>query len=93
MCEQQYYLEYVLGWRGPSNKKADKGTIVHKVLELLAMIKKAEQDKIESISDDIVGQIKIKNYAIDKLFDKVYEYYTTNNTHHEKIVNYLTRLH
>jgi hypothetical protein len=83
MCEQQYYLEYVLGWRGPSNKKADKGTIVHKVLELLAMIKKAEQDKIESISDDIVGQIKIKNYAIDKLFDKVYEYYTTNNAHHE----------
>jgi hypothetical protein len=34
----------VLGWRGPSNKKADKGTIVHKVLEILAVIKQGLQD-------------------------------------------------
>ena len=40
MCEQQYFLEYVLGYRGPSGQKADKGTIVHKVLEILAVIKK-----------------------------------------------------
>ena len=38
MCEQQYFLEYVLGYRGPSGQKADKGTIVHKVLEILAVI-------------------------------------------------------
>ena len=38
MCEQQYFGEYVLGWRGPSGQKADKGTICHKVLEILAVI-------------------------------------------------------
>lgn len=46
MCEQQYFLEYVLGWRGPSGQKADKGTIVHKVLEILACIKKGTQDNL-----------------------------------------------
>ena len=45
MCEQQYFLEYVLGYRSPSNKKADKGTIVHKVLEILAGIKLSQQNK------------------------------------------------
>ena len=43
-CPQQYLVEYFLGWRGPSNKKADKGTIVHKVLEVAALAKKAAQD-------------------------------------------------
>jgi hypothetical protein len=83
MCEQQYFIEYVLGWRGPSGQKADKGTIVHKVLELLAVIKKAQQDNLLSIDDDIVGKVSSKNYDIDDLFNKVYVYYTTNNSHHK----------
>jgi hypothetical protein len=83
MCEQQYFIEYVLGWRGPSGQKADKGTIVHKVLELLAVIKKAQQDNLLSIDDDIVGKVSSKNYDIDDLFNKVYIYYTTNNSHHK----------
>ena len=39
-CPMQYYMEYTLGWRGSSNKKADKGTIVHKALEICAVAKK-----------------------------------------------------
>ena len=39
MCPQQYMMEYILGIRSPSNQKADKGTIVHKVMEILAYIK------------------------------------------------------
>ena len=38
MCEQQYFFDYVLGYKQPSNKKADKGTIVHKALEILEQI-------------------------------------------------------
>lgn len=83
MCEQQYFIEYVLGWRGPSNQKADKGTIVHKVLELLAVIKKGQQDKIQVVNDDIVGVIDVNNYDIYHLYDLVYNYYTTNNSHHK----------
>lgn len=83
MCEQQYFLEYVLGWRGPSNKKADKGTIVHKILEILAFIKKGEQDQTDIIRDDILGDIDINNYALDNIIDKVYDHYSSVNTHHQ----------
>lgn len=83
MCEQQYFLEYILGFRGPSNQKADKGTIVHKVLEILAFIKQAQQDNIDTIVDNIVGQIDIANYNVQHLSDLVYEYYSTANSHHK----------
>lgn len=83
MCEQQYFIEYVLGWRGPSNKKADKGTIVHKVLEILAFIKKAQQDNIDIILDDIVGSININNYDLNQICDIVYDHYTKANSHHD----------
>lgn len=83
MCEQQYFMEYVLGWRGPSNKKADKGTIVHKILEILAVIKKGQQDKLSSVEDDIVGSLSTKKYSLDKIIDEVYDYYSKANSHHE----------
>ena len=35
-CQMQYFLTYVLGHRSDSNKKADMGTMVHKVMEILA---------------------------------------------------------
>jgi hypothetical protein len=89
MCEQQYFIEYVLGRRGLSNKKADKGTIVHKVLEILAIMKKSEQDNIAIIQDDIVGEINLQtdNMFDDKfvlsLINTVYDYYIAQCTHHQ----------
>lgn len=83
MCEQQYFIEYVLGMRGPSNKKADKGTICHKVLELLAVIKKCQQDNISSFEDDIIGKIDISRYDLNNMIDMVYNYYTSEFKHHE----------
>lgn len=82
MCEQQYFIEYVLGWRGPSNKKADKGTIVHKALEILAMIKHASQNQKTYIDDEIIGSLDINNYDLDDIIKKVYNYYTSNFNHH-----------
>lgn len=83
MCEQQYFLEYVLGIRGPSNKKADKGTIVHKVLELLAVIKKNQQDSVSSFNDDIIGDVNVSKYDLDKMVESVYKHYTNQFKHHE----------
>lgn len=82
MCEQQYFFEYVLGWRGPSNKKADKGTIVHKVLEILAVIKKGEQDGEKTVEDEILGKINISKYSLNTIIEKVYKYYTSEFKHH-----------
>lgn len=44
-CPHAYYLQYVLGFRTPSNKKASLGNVVHKGLELLAGKKLCEQNK------------------------------------------------
>lgn len=82
MCEQQYFIEYVLGLRGPSNKKADKGTIVHKVLELLAIIKQCDQNGTTEFEDEVVGVVHTKRYNLDTLIKKTYDYYTSRFNHH-----------
>ena len=85
-CPMQYYMEYTLGWRGPSNKKADKGTIVHKVLEICAVAKKALQDGKKIITDEHIGRVSTCNYKpeyLDKITARVYEYYTSRIPHHE----------
>jgi hypothetical protein len=82
MCEQQYFIEYVLGYRGPSNKKADKGTICHKILEILAYIKLTQQNNENIFVDDIVGKINVKKYDIDNIAKKVYAYYSSQFKHH-----------
>jgi hypothetical protein len=83
MCEQQYFFEYVLGYRGPSNQKADKGTIVHKVLEILAFVQQTKQNTESSFVDDIVGCVNINDYDLDQIIDQVYEYYTSRFHHHK----------
>jgi hypothetical protein len=83
MCEQQYFLEYVLGYRGPSGQKADKGTIVHKVLEILAVIKKAQQDSIDIIDDDVIGKLDVNKYNLDTIIEKVYKHYSEASSHHK----------
>jgi hypothetical protein len=83
MCEQQFFMEYVLGYRGPSGQKADKGTIVHKVLEILAVIKKAEQDGIKTIDDDVIGKLDISTYSLNTIIEKVYKHYTEASPHHK----------
>jgi hypothetical protein len=90
MCPMQYFIEYNLGIRSPSNKKADKGTIVHKVLEILAYIQLTKQNneskhykrQEQFYTDDILGQIDIDNYDLDHIIDRVYSYYTSHFKHH-----------
>ena len=43
-CQMQYFLTYVLGWGSDSGKKAEMGTMAHKVMEVLAGLKKFQQD-------------------------------------------------
>jgi hypothetical protein len=83
MCEQQYFGEYVLGWRGPSGQKADKGTIVHKILEILAVIQKAKQDNADKVVDDIVGELSLEKYDLNEIVDKIYKHYSTVSDHHK----------
>jgi hypothetical protein len=82
----QYYMEYTLGWRGNSGKKADKGTIVHKVLEISALAKKGLQNGRKTFTDSQIGRVQTSNYKasyLNKIIDKVYEYYTSRTPHHK----------
>jgi len=70
-CQMQYFLTYVLGHRSDSGKKADLGTMVHKVMEVLAGLKKFQQDnprkKYLTVDDDAVGKVKFdKNILLSE---------------------------
>jgi hypothetical protein len=78
----QYFLEYNLGIRSPSNKKADKGTICHKVLEILAYIKLCNQNNQSIYNDDILGDIDVNDYNLTKITERVYKFYTSQFKHH-----------
>ena len=90
-CQMQYYLTYVLGYRSESGKKAQLGTVVHKVMEVLAKLKKEQQDnpKVKSVTidDDAVGEIKCTVKAlytkafVDKLLKLSYDSYTSSCVH------------
>ena len=91
-CQMQYFLTYVLGYQTVSGKKAELGTIVHKVMECLAGLKKADQDasprvKYLKIKDDALKDVKCKRSAlmsedlIDELLDASFKFYTSTSVH------------
>jgi hypothetical protein len=82
MCPMQYFIEYNLGIKSPSNKKADKGTICHKVLEILAHIKLCCQNNQSEYDDDVIGLVSVKDYDLTEITEKVYNYYTSIFKHH-----------
>jgi len=82
VCQQQYMLTYVLGKPSPSGKKAEMGTILHKVMECLAHGKKALQDNEKHFVDEVMGKVSISPEKLEDpqfvewLFEKSFEYYT-----------------
>lgn len=88
MCPQQYFLQYVLGLPDVGGKKAERGTIAHKVFECLARTKKALQDNEQSFEDDVLGNIDISetdimwnNEWVDDLSRQSFDYYTKSSVH------------
>lgn len=85
MCPMQYFIEYTLGVRGKSNKKADKGTITHKILEICALSKKAHQDGLDEFEDEDIGLVFTNKYDpeyLAQIGSRVYQHYTSKWTHH-----------
>jgi len=85
-CQMQYFLTYVLGHQSDSGKKAELGTIVHKVMEVLASLKKFMQDnpsrKYLKIEDDALGEVKVHvdkfmdDFFVVSLVDRSFDFYT-----------------
>ena len=85
-CPMSFFGEYILGWRGPSGLAADKGTIVHKILEVLANGKKIIQEGGTKVEEPF-GTYKLnKNYIlsknqVEKIIEDVFGWYS-ERTHH-----------
>ena len=90
-CQMQYFITYVLGHRSTSGKKAQLGTIVHKVMEVLASCKKKLQENLDKkslyIKDDAIGKVNFTPRSlftktfVEKILNKSYTHYTENCTH------------
>lgn len=79
LCEQQYFIEYNLGIRGEAGKAAAKGTVVHKVMEILADVSVACSKGEISITDDIVGEVNTIDHNVEKITEIVYEHYSSHS--------------
>ena len=89
-CQMKHTISYLLGWKEPSNQKADMGTVTHKVMEILALCKKGLQENKRKISDEegIVNNLRIRDYVgtdenLDNLITLVYDHYVKHTPHHE----------
>ena len=89
MCPHAYYMTYVLGHQSPSGQAAEKGTIVHKVMECLAATQKSHQDKTFCFTADAIGEIDTSDHKyvgsdafVDELIYKSYNHYTEQSSHH-----------
>ena len=86
MCEQSYFLSYVLGLESNPNKKTEQGTICHKVFECLALESAAIGRGDTTYIDDNLGQFDVGTEP-ERLLNLAYDYYT------EKSVNEFEETH
>jgi ATP-dependent helicase/DNAse subunit B len=77
-CPHKYFLDYTLGFHSPANKSAQKGTIVHKALELLAKLKLTLQQGKEGFSD---SELRC-DFWVDKVSDLTPEEAIETAYHH-----------
>lgn len=74
-CEQKYFISYVLGMPEDPNKKAEKGTIVHKVCECLALETEAKQKGKTFFVDEALGQLDV-DQDVAHLLDMAFDHYS-----------------
>lgn len=82
-CGQQFFINYVLGWNQQVGKKAEKGTIVHKIMECIAAAKQCVQNKQTSFVDKDIGLVVCEDIFTDAfvndLAERCYEFYTSHS--------------
>lgn len=85
-CEMKFFIENIIGWSGSggeSQRKANLGTNLHKVMEILALIKQGRQQEQEFIIEDEIGcKFSTITVDLDKITKKVFKYYSKVMTEH-----------
>jgi len=84
LCQQQFFIRYVLGHKDLSNKRADIGSAAHKVLEAIALVNKAKKAGEDFIEDpECFGRLPLSKCTLNYFVDKVFEHFKENNPHHK----------
>ena len=86
LCPNSFWIEYCLGHKTPSNSKAAKGSITHKVLEILAMAKLANQNGLVNFTESESNHtfLAYPNIEINEAMDVAWNYYTQGPESHHK---------
>lgn len=80
LCPFQFYLNYVLGIPQKPNFKTEKGSIVHKALELLAHRKVCEQDgKLTFFETETNREFTRDEITVESAIRAAWDHYTTKN--------------
>lgn len=76
-CEMKYYLDYCLSYHSPANKAAQKGSIVHKAMEVLAQLKLARQRKEQSFyNQELKHEFDVVTCTPGLAIELAYKHYT-----------------
>ena len=73
-CPLKYLCVYGLGYQDKVNLKSNQGSAVHKVLEILGRVKMSDPNR-KTIDDDELGRIKKEDCTVEKLSQKVIDFY------------------
>jgi hypothetical protein len=84
-CQQAYFIEQNLKYTYPPGVAADMGTVVHKVLEYLALIKLGQQEKQTELETS-KGSIEFDNYSIAQLEEMAASAYKNLTKEHYKTI-------
>lgn len=78
-----------MGHTGKAGKAADKGTICHKVLEILASVKLAIQEGKDYIVDDeVLGKRTLESLTdVGAITDEIYVWYSYHNSYNKWVAD------
>lgn len=81
-CQHKYWLTYNLGFQDDSNKKAEKGNVVHKALELLANKKLCLQNETSTFTDSELKQtFSTIDISPESAILSAFNHYKNKSTH------------
>ena len=80
MCEQKFFIEYVLKLKSEAHYKAVQGTIAHKVLEILALESIAKNKNESKFVDEDFGDFTVGKIDIEELTKKCFHHLKHENT-------------
>jgi ATP-dependent helicase/DNAse subunit B len=79
LCAHRSFIEYNIGIKQPYNAASMKGTIVHKVMEILAQSKLCQQDGDVGFDDEMLGEVYVDEIQPISILSRVFEKYQEEN--------------